>query len=64
MGFVAVPIVGVASSWLILGEPVTMLDLVGATTTLIGILVISVSTGEREQAEVPNVAVASATLER
>jgi drug/metabolite transporter (DMT)-like permease len=47
MGFLAVPLVGLASSWVILGEPLTVLDLAGATTTFLGIVVVSVSSGGR-----------------
>ena len=49
MGFLAVPVVGLVSSWLILGEPLTALDLAGAATTFVGIAVVSLSsrvTGE------------------
>lgn len=45
MGFLAVPVVGLVSSWVILGEPLTVLDLAGATTTFLGIVVVSVSSG-------------------
>jgi drug/metabolite transporter (DMT)-like permease len=41
MGFLAVPVVGVASSWLLVGEPLTLLDLAGATLTFGGIMVVS-----------------------
>jgi drug/metabolite transporter (DMT)-like permease len=43
MGFLAVPVVGLASSWVMLGEPLTALDLAGAATTFVGIAVVSVS---------------------
>jgi drug/metabolite transporter (DMT)-like permease len=43
MGFLAVPVVGLASSWVMLGEPLTALDLAGAATTFVGIVVVSVS---------------------
>ena len=49
MGFLAVPVVGLASSWVMLGEPLTLLDLVGATVTLLGIVAISISTGPRDE---------------
>jgi drug/metabolite transporter (DMT)-like permease len=42
MGFLAVPVVGLASSLVILGEPLTVLDLAGAATTFLGIVVVSV----------------------
>lgn len=45
MGFLTVPVVGLVSSWVILGEPLTVLDLAGATTTFLGIVVVSVSSG-------------------
>jgi drug/metabolite transporter (DMT)-like permease len=41
MGFLAVPVVGLASSWVMLGEPLTLLDLAGAATTFVGIVVVS-----------------------
>ncbi len=43
MGFLTVPIVGLASSWVMLGEPLTALDLAGAVTTFVGIVVVSAS---------------------
>ena len=56
MGFLAVPVVGLASSWLMLGEPLTLVDLAGAATTLLGIVAISVSTGPAADGSVPNAA--------
>jgi drug/metabolite transporter (DMT)-like permease len=50
MGFLAVPVVGLVSSWVILGEPLTVLDLAGATATFLGIVVVSVSSGGTGQA--------------
>jgi drug/metabolite transporter (DMT)-like permease len=50
MGFLAIPIVGLISSSILLGEPLTLLDLVGATMTFLGIVVVSVATGGSEQA--------------
>jgi drug/metabolite transporter (DMT)-like permease len=50
MGFLAVPVVGLVSSWVLLGEPLTVLDLAGATTTFLGIVVVSVSSGGTGQA--------------
>ncbi|MGD0861252.1 MAG: DMT family transporter [Candidatus Limnocylindrales bacterium] len=44
MGFLAVPVVGLASSWLLLGEPLTLLDFAGAATTFLGIVVVSLAT--------------------
>lgn len=41
MGFLAVPVVGLVSSWMMLGESLTLLDLVGAVTTFTGIIVVS-----------------------
>jgi drug/metabolite transporter (DMT)-like permease len=41
MGFLAVPVVGLASSAVMLGEPITLLDFVGAAATFLGIVVIS-----------------------
>ena len=40
MGFLTVPVVGLISSWLMLGEPLTMLDLAGAAATLVGVVVV------------------------
>lgn len=56
MGFLAVPVVGLASSWLMLGEPLTLVDLAGVATTLLGIVAISVSTGPAADGSVPNAA--------
>jgi drug/metabolite transporter (DMT)-like permease len=42
MGFLAVPVVGLASSWIMLGEPLGLLDAVGAVTTFLGIVIVSV----------------------
>jgi drug/metabolite transporter (DMT)-like permease len=44
MGFLAVPVVGLVSSWIILGEPLTLLDLAGAAITFLGIVVVSLAT--------------------
>lgn len=49
MGFLAVPVVGLASSWVILGEPLTVLDLVGAATTFLGIVLVSASANARDR---------------
>jgi drug/metabolite transporter (DMT)-like permease len=43
MGFLAVPVVGMASAWLLLGEPLTPADVVGALITFLGILLVSVA---------------------
>jgi len=43
MGFLMVPVVGLASSWIMLGEPLTALDFVGAAATLAGVVVVSIS---------------------
>jgi drug/metabolite transporter (DMT)-like permease len=48
MGFLTVPVVGLISSWLMLGEPLTLLDLAGAAATLVGVVVVSVSTPPSE----------------
>lgn len=42
MGFLAVPVVGLASSWIMLGEPLGLLDAIGAATTFLGIVIVSV----------------------
>ncbi|HEY5487835.1 MAG TPA: DMT family transporter [Candidatus Limnocylindrales bacterium] len=55
MGFLAVPVVGLASSWLMLGESLTMLDLAGATMTLLGIVAISIATGPEADGPIPRV---------
>jgi drug/metabolite transporter (DMT)-like permease len=47
MGFLAVPVVGLASAWLLLGEPLTVLDLAGATATFLGIVAVSLSAQAR-----------------
>jgi drug/metabolite transporter (DMT)-like permease len=53
MGFLAVPVVGLVSSWIILGEPLTLLDAAGAVTTFAGILIVSLaSSKESARAEV------------
>jgi len=41
MGFLAVPVVGLAASSVMLGEPLTVLDLAGALTTFVGIVLVS-----------------------
>lgn len=41
MGFLAVPIVGLAASSVMLDEPLTALDLAGALTTFVGIVLVS-----------------------
>ncbi len=43
MGFLAVPVVGLISSSILLGEPLTLLDLIGFATTLAGIVVVSLA---------------------
>jgi Permeases of the drug/metabolite transporter (DMT) superfamily len=54
MGFLAVPVVGLASSWVLLGEPLTLLDLAGAATTFLGIVVVSISSGAGDRAQPTN----------
>jgi drug/metabolite transporter (DMT)-like permease len=41
MGFLAVPVVGLVSSFLLVGEPLTVLDAAGIALTFAGILVVS-----------------------
>jgi drug/metabolite transporter (DMT)-like permease len=41
MGFLAVPVVGLVSSWMMLGEPLGVLDAAGAATTFLGIVLVS-----------------------
>jgi drug/metabolite transporter (DMT)-like permease len=48
MGFLAVPVVGLAASSVMLGEPLTALDLVGASITFLGIVLVSVSSNRAE----------------
>ena len=48
MGFLMVPVVGLVSSWAILGEPLTLIDLAGAGTTLVGVVVVSIATSDRK----------------
>jgi drug/metabolite transporter (DMT)-like permease len=43
MGFLAVPVVGLLSSAVLLGEPLTLLDLAGFTVTFAGILIVSLA---------------------
>ncbi len=43
MGFLAVPVVGLAASSVMLGEPLTILDFAGAAITFVGIVVVSAS---------------------
>jgi drug/metabolite transporter (DMT)-like permease len=43
MGFLTVPVVGLVSSWVMLGEPLTLLDLAGAGATLAGVVVVSIA---------------------
>jgi drug/metabolite transporter (DMT)-like permease len=52
MGFLAVPVVGLASASVMLGEPLTLLDLAGAATTFLGIVVISLATAPKESVPV------------
>jgi drug/metabolite transporter (DMT)-like permease len=63
MGFLAVPVVGLASSWLLLGEPLTALDLVGAATTFLGIVVVSASSNAVDRARVLDTDAASTSAE-
>jgi len=51
MGFLGVPVVGLASAWLLLGEPLSPLDVVGAVVTFAGILMVSLSTPSDEISE-------------
>lgn len=63
MGFLAVPVVGLASSWVLLGEPLTLLDLAGAATTFLGIVVVSISSGAGDRAQLTNADSASIRAE-
>lgn len=56
MGFLAVPVVGVASSWVLLGEQFTALDVAGGAITFVGIVVVSMAaraTGSSNRERVP-----------
>ena len=63
MGFLAVPVVGLASSWVLLGEPLTLLDLAGAATTFLGIVVVSISSSAGDPAQLTNADSASIRAE-
>ncbi len=52
MGFLAVPVVGVISSSLLLAEPLTLLDLVGALVTFAGIAIVSIRPEQQSTANV------------
>ncbi|HEX7491977.1 MAG TPA: DMT family transporter [Candidatus Limnocylindrales bacterium] len=49
MGFLTVPVVGLVASWVMLGEPLTMLDFAGALATMAGIVVVSASSRDRRR---------------
>jgi drug/metabolite transporter (DMT)-like permease len=53
IGFLAVPVTGLLASSVLLGEPFTLLDAVGATTTFLGILLVSYA-GSAEVAGAPS----------
>lgn len=63
MGFLAVPVVGLASSWVLLGEPLTLLDLAGAAMTFLGIVVVSISSSAGDRAQLTNADSASIRAE-
>ena len=52
MGFLAVPVVGLAASSVMLGEPLTVLDLIGALTTFVGIVLVSLSSNSATRARI------------
>jgi drug/metabolite transporter (DMT)-like permease len=52
MGFLAVPVVGLAASSVMLGEPLTVLDLAGALTTFLGIVLVSISSNSATRARI------------
>jgi drug/metabolite transporter (DMT)-like permease len=54
MGFLAVPVVGLVSSSIILGEPLTVLDLIGAAITFLGIVVVSLATAPGDRTTAAN----------
>ena len=49
MGFLTVPVVGLAASWVMLGEPLTALDFAGAAATMAGIIVVSTASRDRRR---------------
>jgi drug/metabolite transporter (DMT)-like permease len=59
MGFLAVPVVGLAASSVMLGEPLTLLDFVGAAITFFGIVLVSASSGGADRVPVASPDVAS-----
>jgi len=63
MGFLAVPVVGLASSWIILGEPLSVLDLIGAVITFGGIVIVSVYSSATDVPTLPSPDGASARAE-
>ena len=56
VGFLAVPVVGLLSSSILLGEPFTLLDVAGAVTTFAGISLVSLPSGRPRPAEAAAVA--------
>lgn len=46
MGFLAVPVVGLISSFLLVGEPLSLLDLAGVALTFAGIMAVSTQSSE------------------
>jgi drug/metabolite transporter (DMT)-like permease len=59
MGFLAVPVVGLAASSVMLGEPLTLLDFIGAAITFFGIVLVSASSGGADRVPVASPDVAS-----
>jgi drug/metabolite transporter (DMT)-like permease len=49
-GFLAIPVIGLATSALMLGEPVTLLDVAGFSLTLAGVAIVSLGARAGEQA--------------
>ncbi len=63
MGFLAVPVVGLAASAVMLGEPLTVLDFAGAAITFLGIVLVSISSNGSNARRVDRAREASPDLE-
>jgi drug/metabolite transporter (DMT)-like permease len=61
MGLLAVPVVGLTSSALLLGEPLTFVDVAGAAVTFVGIAIVSLAAVDVAPAVDPAVAASLAT---
>ena len=63
MGVLAVPVVGLAASAVMLGEPLTVLDFAGAAITFLGIVLVSISSNGSNARRVDRAREASPDLE-